>query len=111
MSEVIYASADNVQELLSNNQNVVLYFWAEYCQPCKRLAPLIEDMAEEHLNTKFVKIDIEENISVVPEFKLKSIPTLLFYRDGNQVGSLVGAQIRKSIENKLQESFPATDAS
>jgi thioredoxin len=72
---------------------VVVDFWAEWCGPCKMIAPVLEEIASEHANSITVaKLNVDDNPSITMRYNVMSIPTLLVFKDGQQVKRLVGAK-------------------
>lgn len=94
MSSNIHPITDDTfeSEVISSNVPVVVDFWASWCRPCLALAPILEDVASKYQGqVKFVKLDIEANPSTPPKFGVRSIPTLIIFKDGQVKGSQVGA--------------------
>jgi thioredoxin len=85
---------------------VVVDFWAEWCIPCKAIAPVLEDLASEYNGRlRVAKLNVDENRQTPARFGVRGIPTLLFFRDGSRVDQLIGnlpkAQVRSKIEALL----------
>ncbi|MEM2121423.1 MAG: thioredoxin [Candidatus Woesearchaeota archaeon] len=79
------------KEVLESKIPVVVDFWAEWCNPCKALSPVLEELSKEYDGIlKFYKINTEENPELTQMYKIKGIPALLFFKDGNLVGNFVG---------------------
>ena len=88
------------------NKPAVIDFYATWCGPCKRLAPIIEEVAKDYDGRAIVgKCDVEENDDLAAEFGIRNIPTILFIKNGEVVSKLVGAQskdvLKKAIEGLL----------
>jgi thioredoxin 1 len=78
--------------LQSASKPILVDVWAEWCQPCRRLTPLLERLSEKHPEIDFYKVDADANPSVLEEYDIRSIPTVLLYTDeGKHVGTMVGA--------------------
>jgi thioredoxin 1 len=93
---------DNLQELLDSGKPVVIDFWAEWCGPCRMIAPIVEEMAEKYKDQAFVgKCDIEENNDIAVKYSVRNIPTVLFIKDGQVVDKQVGACSASALEEKL----------
>jgi thioredoxin len=79
-------------EVLKSTQPVLVDFWAEWCGPCKRIAPTVESIAEKYQGrAKVVKLNVDENDNSPISFGIKGIPTLILFRDGKEVERIVGA--------------------
>lgn len=80
---------------------VLVDFWAEWCGPCKQIAPILEEIATEQVgNVVIAKLNIDENLDVTRRFEVMSIPTLLLFKDGQPVQRLIGAKPKGAL---LQE--------
>lgn len=97
---------DNFDEVISENKNVVLDFWATWCGPCVQLDPVIEDLAEE-LDDKvlFGKVNIENNGSIPSKYGIQSLPTLLFLKDGDVVEMVRGTMDKETLKRKIEDNF------
>ncbi len=89
--------------VVDSDQLVLVDFWAEWCGPCKMIAPVLEELAEE-LDGKLVigKLDIDENQDTAMAFGVMSIPTLLLFKGGEPVDRIVGYQPKKQLMARLQ---------
>jgi len=83
---------------------VLVDFWAEWCGPCKQLAPRIEELAEEYDGKmKFVKVDVDENQELAGQFGIRSIPTLLLFNEGEKVEQIVGSVPKERIREEIEQ--------
>ena len=96
-------TAENFENLKNGNQPLVVDFWATWCGPCRMLAPIIAELAEQYDGKIAVgKCDVEENEDLAVEFGIRNIPTIIFLKNGQVVDKLVGAQPKAKIEEKFK---------
>ncbi len=82
---------DFEDEVLKSNLPVIVDFWAEWCGPCKMLSPILEELSDEMKNEiNVVKINLDENQDLAMKYSIRSIPTLLLFKEGNLVDTKVG---------------------
>lgn len=93
---------ENIEETVKNNDIVIVDFWAEWCGPCVRFAPIFEKASEEHADVVFGKVDTEDQQDLAMQFQITSIPTLAAYRDEvlvfRQAGAIDGAALNDLIK-------------
>jgi len=93
-------------EVLESKKPILVDFWAEWCGPCRVIAPVIEELAEEFEGrVKVGKLDVDENSIIASEFHIHSIPTLLFFKDGQVVDRVVGVVSKKDLLEKFDLSL------
>jgi thioredoxin 1 len=105
MANAVELNDNNFDEVLQSNEVVMIDFWAEWCGPCKMVGPIVEEIAEDFKGKAVVaKMNVDENSNVPAEFNIRSIPTLLFFKNGKLVDKQVGVpQNAKSVlSQKLQ---------
>jgi thioredoxin 1 len=91
------------KELIATGKPVVVDFWAEWCGPCRMIGPVVEELAEEYEGKVIIgKINIDENSEVTDEFGIRSIPTILYFKDGQLVDKVVGVTSKTNLETKLK---------
>ncbi|MBS3817271.1 MAG: thioredoxin [Candidatus Thermoplasmatota archaeon] len=97
---------DDYEDILEDNECVVFDFWATWCSPCIQMDPIIEGLAEEYNDkVKFGKINIENNSEVPSRFSVQSLPSFLFFKDGEIVKKERGALSKEEFEEKLKKNF------
>ncbi len=97
-------TASNIEETLKGDQLVVLDFWAGWCGPCKMIAPIIDELAEDYRGkVVFGKVDTEneDNDDLVSEYGIRNLPTILFLKDGKIVDKMVGAAKKTDFQTKI----------
>lgn len=92
-------------EVLESKTPVLVDFWATWCGPCRVIAPVIEELAEDFDGRAVVaKMDVDENQTVPMQYNIRSIPTLLIFKDGQVVDQVVGAARKKVLAEKLEQA-------
>lgn len=102
-SIVILEDGNFEEEVLASSIPVVVDFWADWCGPCKMIAPLMEEVAGEYEGrVKVGKLNVDEHRQVAIKFGIRSIPTLLFFKGGQKVDQLIGAVPKKTLKEKFE---------
>ena len=95
---------ENFASLKAGDQPLVVDFWATWCGPCRMVAPIISELAEEYSGKIVVgKCDVEENDELAAEFGIRNIPTILFFKNGEMVDKIIGAQPKAKLEEKFKQ--------
>jgi thioredoxin 2 len=90
------------REVLAADETVLVDCWAPWCGPCKMLAPIMDELAAKYLGgIKIVKLNVDENPFIAHKYDIKSIPTLLFIKDGNLMETLSGLRAKEEIEGRI----------
>jgi thioredoxin 1 len=106
MHPMEFTDANFQQEVINSDVPVLIDFWAVWCGPCKMIAPFIEDIAKEYEGkVKVGKLDVDNNPNVSMQYGIRSIPTLLFFRDGKVVDQIMGAVPKNMITAKLDSQL------
>ena len=102
MSEVIITKENFEEEVLRSDMTVLVDFWASWCGPCRMLAPIVAQIAEEQEGkVKVGKINVDEQQELAAEYRVMSIPTLIVFKGGEAVAQSVGVQPKEQIESLI----------
>jgi thioredoxin 1 len=97
--------------VLDMKQPVVVDFWAEWCGPCRTLAPVIEGLAEQYAGAaRIVKLNVDENPSLAERFRVMAIPTLILFQNGEEKERMIGSSQRESIARMI-DAYVTTEVS
>ena len=107
MSEILHVSDESFEEeVLSSKTPVLVDYWAEWCGPCKVIAPVLEEIAKEYDGKiKVCKLDIDANENTPPKYGIRGIPTLMLFKDGNVQATKVGALSKSQLTEFLDSNI------
>ena len=98
--------AEFEREVLEAELPVLVDFWAEWCGPCHVIAPILDELADEYDGrVKFVKLDTEENFDTAERYGIRSLPTLLVFKGGEQVDQIMGTRPKKDLKRSLEKTL------
>ena len=108
MSDHILTVSDDSfdNDVLASELPVLVDFWAEWCCPCKMIAPVLEEIAEEYAGKlKIAKLNIDQNEETAPKFGIRSIPTLILFKNGNAEATKIGAMSKSELTAFIEQSL------
>ena len=101
---VIITSTNFEKEVLQSATPIVVDFWAEWCGPCKQIAPVLDELATEYDGkVKVAKVNIDDFQDLAAQFRINSIPTFLFFKNGQVVDQVVGLRSKKDFKLKMDQ--------
>lgn len=106
LNNPIEINNENFNENLQKYNNLIIDFWAEWCAPCKAIAPIIEELAKEYEGKiVFGKINVDENQEIAAKFLIMSIPTLIFFKNGKEVNRIIGLVPKEIINKEIEKIY------
>lgn len=107
MGQEVTITSDNFDaEVLQADTPVLVDFWADWCAPCKMIAPIVEQLADEYDGSvRFAKLDVDANPKTPMTYGIRGIPTLLIFDDGKPVGQIVGAVPKSALKKRIDEAI------
>jgi thioredoxin 1 len=100
--DLVTATDSNFDELLKSKEPLLVDFWAEWCGPCRMIAPTIDELAKEYAGKLIVaKLNVDDNPASAGKYMVMSIPTLIFFKNGEEVDKIVGVVSKEELKNKI----------
>jgi thioredoxin 1 len=107
-ANVVEITDQNFQEVTGQSGLTMVDFWAVWCGPCRMVAPIVEQLADEYAGQVTVgKLDVDNNQQSATRFNVRSIPTILFFKEGKVVDQVIGAVPRPALESKIKQLLAA----
>lgn len=105
MADLPHVTDDNFdEEIINSDIPAMVDFWAEWCGPCKKVGPVVEELAKEYQGKiKIAKMDVDANRRTPAKFGIRSIPTLIFFKGGDVTHTIVGAESKSNIDSELKK--------
>lgn len=108
MDVATFTDASFEQEVLKSEMPVLVDFWAEWCQPCHMVAPVVDEIAKEYAGKiKVGKVNVDENANVPGNFGVMSIPTIMLFKNGKPEKTMVGVQSKETFKKNIDEVLGA----
>ena len=106
MADITFTDQNFKQEVLDSKTPVLVDFWAEWCQPCRIVSPIVEELAKEYEGKlKVGKLNVDENGHTSQHYGIMSIPSLLIFKDGQVVKQMVGAQSKDNFKKEIDQAL------
>lgn len=104
MADITFTDQNFEQDVIKSELPVLVDFWAPWCAPCRIVGPIVDELAQEFAGKiKVGKLNVDENQQTSGKLGIMSIPTLLFFKNGQPVDSVVGAQSKETIKQKMEK--------
>jgi thioredoxin 1 len=106
MADIVITDSNFQKQVLESTMPVVVDFWAPWCQPCRMVSPVIEELAKEYQGKVVVgKMNVDENPETASQFNVMSIPTIIIFKHGQPVKSFIGVQKKDTYKQAIEEAL------
>lgn len=102
---MIDVTKTDIQDVLTGKSNVILDFWAAWCGPCKIISPKLERLSEEYQGIAFGRVNVDDEAELIKEFEIKSIPTVIAFKDQKEIARRVGKATEEELRGFLNSVF------
>ena len=96
---------NNFKEIIDDDNYILVDFWAEWCGPCKMIAPVLEEISNERTDVAIAKLNVDDNQEITLTYGVQSIPTMILFRNGEVVNKLIGALPKEKINQFLNKEI------
>ncbi|MCS7093493.1 MAG: thioredoxin [Patescibacteria group bacterium] len=101
---MIYANSQNFRkEVIEINGVVFVDFYADWCGPCRMVSPIIDELAQEMTEVKFVKVNVDENADLASQYQIFSIPTFIIFKNGQPVNQIFGFRTKETLREEIKK--------
>lgn len=105
-NSLVFTEKDFNEQVVKSDLVTLVDFWAEWCGPCKSIAPTVEELAVEyHGKAKIGKLNVDENPKIATQFGIRGIPTLLLFKEGKVIQQMVGVKSKSEIQKALDDNI------